>query len=383
MYDFDTVIDRRGTASQKWDKYAGRDVLPLWVAELDFRSPPAVLEALKARVDHGVFGYTRPPVELVEEVRQMLEARYRWTVQADWIVWLPGLVPALNVACRSVGSDGEAVITTVPVYPPFLTAPALSRRRRITVPMVKTGNRWRFEAQAFEEALSADTRLFLFCHPYNPLGRAFHRAELERIAEICQRHDLIICSDEIHCDLILEPGRTHVPTATLDPAIADRTITLMAPSKTYNIPGLGCSFAVIPNAELRRRFKAAMEGIVPHVNTLGFTAALAAYRHGEPWRLELLEYLRRNKDTVAAAIDRLPGLQTTAVEATFLAWIDARRTGVENPAKFFEQAGVGLSDGADFGAPGFVRFNFGCPRSILTEALARMAAAVQNHPIQI
>lgn len=378
MDDFDTVIDRGNTASLKWDKYGDADILPLWVAELDFRSPPAVIEALKARVDHGIFGYTHPPAALVEEVQRMLESKYRWTVQSDWIVWLPGLVPALNAACRAVGAPGEAVITTVPVYPPFLKAPALSGRRRITVPMIRRPDRWQFDPEGFEGALSADTRLFLFCHPYNPLGRAFSRSELETIARICRRHELVICSDEIHCDLILQPERVHIPTATLDPDIADRTITLMAPSKTYNIPGLGCSFAVISNAGLRRRFKQAMEGIVPNVNLLGFTAALAAYRHGEPWRRSLIAYLRENKARVLESIGRMPGLDTTDVEATFLAWIDARDTGIPDPAKFFETAGVGLSDGAEFGGPGFVRLNFGCPRPILKEALRRMETALRT-----
>lgn len=379
MFDFDRVIDRRATASVKWDKYGGADVLPLWVAELDFKSPPAVIEALKARVDHGIFGYTHPPAELVEEVQRMLEVKYRWPVEPEWIVWLPGLVTGLNATCRAVGGDGDAVITTVPVYPPFLTAPGLSGRRKITVPMVCIDDHWQFDAAAFEQALTADTRLFLFCHPYNPLGRAFGRSELEEIAELCLRNDVVLCSDEIHCDLILDPARVHIPTASLHPEIADRTITLMAPSKTFNIPGLGCSFAVISNASLRKRFKQAMEGIVPHVNLLGFTAALAAYRHGEPWRLALLEYLRENKAQVMAAVGRMPGLETTDVEATFLAWIDARDTGIQQPAKFFEKAGVGLSDGADFGGAGFVRLNFGCPRSILEEALIRMETALRRH----
>ncbi|HHP7235800.1 MAG TPA: MalY/PatB family protein [Desulfobacterales bacterium] len=379
MFDFDRVIDRRATASVKWDKYGGADVLPLWVAELDFTSPPAVIDALKVRVDHGIFGYTHPPSELVEEVRRMLEVKYRWPVEPEWIVWLPGLVAGLNVTCRAVGGDGDAVITTVPVYPPFLTAPELSRRRKITIPMVCIYDHWQFDRHAFEQALTPDTRLFLFCHPYNPLGRAFGRSELEEIAEICLRHDIVICSDEIHCDLILDPTRVHIPTASLHSEIADRTITLMAPSKTFNIPGLGCSFAVISNANLRKRFKQAMEGIVPHVNLLGFTAALAAYRHGEPWRLALLEYLRENKAQVMASVGRMPGLKTTEVEATFLAWIDARDTGIQQPAKFFEKAGVGLSDGAEFGGAGFVRLNFGCPRLILDEALNRMETALRRH----
>lgn len=375
IFDFEGMVDRHNTASEKWDRYAGRDIIPLWVADMDFRSPPAVLEALHQRVDHGVFGYSRPPDELVAVVIGMLQQEYDWQVQPDWLVWLPGLVCGLNVACRAVGQPGDSVATFTPVYPPFLSAPGLAGRELVTVPLVETKGRWEMDLAALEQAITPRTRLLLLCSPHNPVGRVWTREEQQALAALAERHDLIVCSDEIHAGLVLDAGRRHIPFAALSPETARRTITLQAPSKTYNIPGLGCSFAVIPDLALRQAFKAVMVGIVPHVNLLGYTAARAAYRDSELWRQALLEYLRQNADLVFTFLKEMPGMRTWPVEATYLAWIDARGLGESNPALLFERAGVGLSDGAPFGAPGFVRLNFGCNRNLLEKALKRMQAA--------
>lgn len=372
MFDFDTVIDRRNTGSEKWDRYAGQDIIPLWVADMDFRSPPAVLEALQQRVEHGVFGYSSPPEELVAVVLAMLRQEYGWQVQPEWLVWLPGLVCGLNVACRAVGALGDAVATFTPVYPPFLTAPGLAGRELISVPLLEQQGRWVMDLEALEQAISPRTRLLMLCSPHNPVGRVWSREEQLALAALVERHDLMVCSDEIHAGLVLDSGKTHIPFACLAPELARRTITLLAPSKTWNIPGLGCSFAVIPDKQLRQSFRGVMAGIVSHVNLLGYTATLAAYRDGEPWRQALLGYLRQNRDLVLETIQAMPGLKIWPVEATYLAWIDAQGLGVADPASLFEQAGVGLSDGAPFGAPGFVRLNFGCPRSLLQQALERM-----------
>ncbi|WP_306532590.1 MalY/PatB family protein [Geobacter sp.] len=375
-FDFDTIIDRSNTASEKWDKYRGRDIIPLWVADMDFRSPPAVIEALHERVEHGVFGYTHPPAELVEAVRAHLLADYRWAVEEEWIVWLPGLVCGLNVTCRAVGGAGDEVVTFTPIYPPFMSAPGLSDRGLVKVPLQLREGRWVADLEALERAITPRTKLLLLCSPHNPVGRAWSREELAQFAEVAERHNLVIGSDDIHAGLVLDEDRRHIPIATLSAETARRTITLLAPSKTYNIPGLGCSFAVIGDPGLRRAFRKAMGRIVPHVNTLGYTAAQAAYRDGEEWRQALLAYLRGNRELVAAEVNAMPGLSMAHVEATYLAWIDARATGIPDPARFFEEAGVGLSDGADFGAPGFVRLNFGCSRSLLVEALGRMRRAL-------
>ena len=380
-YDFDTPVERRGTDSQKWQKYAGRDVLPLWVADMDFRSPPEVIAALQARVDHGVFGYARPVPAMTAAVVGMLQARHGWTIEPAWLVWLPGLVVGLNVAARAFARRGEAVLCTPPVYPPFMTAPAHQGRAVLTAPLALNSaeRRWEIDWDALERAVTPQTRLFFLCHPHNPVSRVFRRDELTRLAGFCLRHDLLLCSDEIHCDLILDDLR-HVPAALLGPEIARRTITLLAPSKTYNLPGFGTSLAVIPDAELRARFVRATAGIVAEVNVLGYTACAAAYREGEPWRQALLAYLRGNRALLLAALDRdLPGVRLEApIEATYLAWLNVAALGLPDPAAHFERAGVGLSDGRHFGAAParYLRLNFGCPRATLAEALARMQRAL-------
>lgn len=374
-FDFDAPVDRSGSDSVKWRKYAGRDVLPMWVADMDFAAPAAVIEALHRRVDHGVFGYGEAPATTAEAVVTALTRDHGWAIDPSWLVWLPGLVTGLNVACRAVGEPGDAALSATPIYPPFLSAPRSSGREVLQVAMRIDGSRWRWDPAEVEAAITPRTRLLLLCNPHNPTGRVFARDELVAIAAIAERHGLTLCSDEIHAGLVLDPDCRHLPIAALDETVARRTITLMAPSKTYNIPGLGCAFAVVPDDALRRRVRDAMRGIVPHVNVLGFHACEAAYRHGGAWHRALIDYLRGNADIVVRAIAAIPGMKTTPVEATYLAWIDARGVGVPDPARVLEEGGVGVSDGADFGAPGFVRLNFGCPRPLLIEALERIGRA--------
>jgi len=377
-FNFSMPVERCNTASMKWGRYKGRDIIPLWVADMDFCSPPPVIDALHKRIAHGIFGYTMPPDSLNEAVVERLQADHGWTIQPQWLVWLPGLVTGLNVACRAVGQDHDEVLTAVPIYPPFLTAPANSRRNIIKVPLQEKDNRWTFDFERFESAITARTRLFLLCNPHNPVGRVLTGDELAALAAICEKHDIIICSDEIHCGLLLDDDKIHLPTATLGPEVAQRTITLMSPSKTFNLPGLGCAFAVISDEKLRRQFIKAASGIVPLVNALGFVAAEAAYRYGADWHAQLLEYLRGNRETIARAIADMPPLTMAPLEATYLAWIDVRNAGIKNPIEFFEAGGVGMQDGADFDGPGFVRLNFGCPRKTLEEALRRMSVAMEK-----
>ncbi|MDP1526907.1 MAG: PatB family C-S lyase [Rhodocyclaceae bacterium] len=362
--------------SVRWNRYAGRDVIPLWVADMDFPSPPAVVAALQERITSGLFGYGQPWPSLIDTIITHCQRAYDWAIDSDWLVWLPGLVPGLHVACRAIEGD---VFTATPVYPPFLTAPSCQRRHLLTLPLVQSGGGWCWDFAAADAIMKA-ARLFLLCHPHNPVGRAWREDELWQLAALAEKHDLVVCSDEIHCDLTLQ-GR-HRPFATLSPEIAARTITLMAPSKTYNIAGLGCSFAIISDPILRQRFTAAMQGIVPHVNVLGLVACEAAYRDGEAWRQDLLTTLRSHAAKVERSINALPELSMHSVEASFLAWIDCREWGREHPAAEFEKAGVGLSNGRDFG-PGtaygqFVRLNFGTTTPLIDEALARIAHASQT-----
>jgi cystathionine beta-lyase len=379
-FDFDRVPERRDTDSQKWQKYAGRDVLPLWVADMDFTSSPAILAALHRRVDHGIFGYARPTPSTVAAVVDAMQARYGWAIEPSWIVWLPGLVVGLNVVAQAFAEPGDEVLTLTPVYAPFMSAPKHGGRVSVTVPWVSAGGHWVIDWDALERAVTPRTKLFYLCNPHNPLARVWRREELAKLGEFCVRHQLVLCSDEIHCDLILDPSLPHIPTSVLSPEIAARTVTLMAPSKTYNVPGLGTSFAIIPDAMRRARFLRATAGIVAEVTCLGFTACEAAYRDGEPWRQALLETLRGNRDWLLAAIARdLPGVRVEApVEATYLLWMNVAALGLANPVAHFERHGVGLSDGAMFGAAkgSHVRLNFGCPRATLVEAVRRMQAAL-------
>jgi len=378
-FDFDQAPERRGTDSQKWQKYTGRDVLPLWVADMDFVSAPPILDALRARVDHGVFGYARPTAATVEAVTGALAERYGWKVDPEWIVWLPGLVVGLNVTAQAFAGPDDEVLSLTPVYPPFASAPRNCGRKPVGVSFTLAAGRWEIDWDALERAVTPRTRLFYLCNPHNPLARVWRRAELERLGEFCARHNLVLCSDEIHCDLILDPSLPHVPSAVISPGLAARSVTLMAPSKTYNVPGLGTSLAIIPDAGLRARFNRAAAGIVAEVTCLGFAACEAAYRDCEPWRRQLLAYLRGNRDYLVDTLPRvLPGLKIEApVEATYLLWMNVAGLGIPDPVAHFERHGVGLSDGAPFGArPGtHLRLNFGCPRATLVEAVRRMQAA--------
>ncbi len=380
-FDFTTVLDRRAVPGEKWDRYAGRDVLPMWVADMDFAAPPCVIEALKQRLDHRVFGYTDAWPSLKDAIVDAMARDYAWAVDPSWIVFLPGMVAGFNVACRLAGEAGDGVITAAPVYPPMLAAPGHHNRALQRVDLVPgPSGAYGWDLEALAAVATPRSRLFLLCNPHNPVGRVYTRPELEALARFAEERDLLICSDEIHCGLVLDPETRHIPIATLGPEVARRTITLMAPSKTWNIPGLYCAFAIIPAPELRSRYRRAMRGIVPHVNIFGMVAAEAAYRDGEPWRHALIDVLRGHRDQVMACLAAFPELTVVSPEATYLAWIDCRRMmaerGIADPVAFFEAAGVGLSDGSPFGAPGFVRLNFGCPGTTLDEGLARMARAL-------
>jgi len=381
-FNFDRPPERRGTDSQKWQRYEGRDVLPMWVADMDFETAPAIVEALRRRVAHGIFGYARPLRSTVDAVLEDLERRHRWKVDPSWIVWLPGLVCGLNVSVLAFAEAGDEVLSLSPVYPPFATAPKNGGRVPRAVPLALNAYEplWDIDWKALEAAVTERTRILLFCHPHNPVARVWTREELALTADFCARHDLVLVSDEIHCDLLLEPGAVHEPFAIAAPADAARTVTLMSPSKTYNLPGLGTSFAIIPDPALRGRFARACAGIVPEVNALGYAACEAAYRDGGPWREALLAYLRANRDYLADFFRReMPDIILEApVEATYLAWLNVRGLGLPSPVKHFETHGVGLSDGVPFGArPGtHLRLNFGCPRSTLAEALGRMKASI-------
>lgn len=378
MTDFDTPIDRLNTGSNKWSKYPA-DVLPMWVADMDFAVAPPIVAALQKRIDHPVFGYAVARPALREQIVASMAADYGWKIAPEDIVFLPGVEPGFNMALKALLQPGDGVIVQTPVYKPLLSAAGFWGLRRIDLEI--RVDEYRADMQAFRHA-AKEAGAFLFCNPQNPLGKVFDRAELMELAEACLAAKTLIISDEIHCDLTFD-GRRHVPMASLSKEIEQNTITLMAASKTYNISGLKTAFAIIPNKALRERVDGSRLGMVDSVNLMGLEATLAAYAECGAWRRELIQYLQGNRDWLHEAVrTRLPGIRMRKPEGTFLAWLDCAGVGLQqNPQQFFlEHAKVGLSDGEDFGAPGkgFVRLNYGCTRATLEEGIRRMEASLKN-----
>src|SRR6267378_2107237 len=350
--DFDSPVERAGTWSLRWERYAGRDVIPLWVADSDFRAPRAVLAAMSARVRHGVFGYTNPPEELRRAIVERLARRYGWVVDPAWIVFLPGVVPGLHVSARRLLAADEHALLPTPLYQHFKRALELAPRAHSEIPLVLEDGRWVFDLDRLRLARTAKTRLLYLCNPQNPGGTVFRREELTRLAEVAE--GCVIVSDEIHCDLVLDPTARHVPIASLAAEISRRTVTLMSANKAFNIPSAGCAWAVVEDPQLREAMSVDVRAhVLPSPSVFGYAATLAALREGDAWLAAQIEYLRGNRDLVQA---ELP-LPMASVQATYLAWLDAR--GVPDAHEHFLRHGVALSPGEQFGAPGFVRLNFG------------------------
>ncbi len=383
-FNFDEVIERRSTRSIKWNLYQP-DVLPMWVADMDFRCPEPILAALRASVEHGVFGYDFKFADLQERVCERMARLYGWQLQPSDVVLLPGLVTGFNVAARALCRAGDGLLLQTPVYHPMLHVAGWQDLQNHIAPLtMKQSSRvlsYSIDFAAFAAAIQPNTRLFLFCHPHNPVGRVWNRQELLQLAEICLQHNVVICSDEIHSELLLG-DQTHIPIAALDPQIAAQTITLIAPSKTFNIPGLGCSFAIITNPELRRKYEKAAAGLVPHVGSLGIEAGYAAFgSETDTWLHALRQYLTSNAElTLSFVRDHMPLVNYAIPQATYLAWLDFSAYQLEKaPAAFLlDHAHVALNDGAIFGngGTGFARLNFGCPRSLLLQGLESIAKAL-------
>lgn len=380
--DFDEIIDRRNTQATKWRTY-DKDVLPFWVADIDVKSPPGVIEAMQQRIRHGVFGYETSPYELKEEIVAWLKKQHSWSIDCDSIIFLPGVVPGFNWAVRQFLTPMDGLLIQTPVYSHILhAASACGVQNRISPLQKDEKNYYRINFEDFKKQLEENVKMFLLCNPHNPVGRVYHQKELEIIAELCMRNDTLICSDEIHADLVFS-GHKHIPIASLSPEIAACTISLFAPSKTFNIAGLKCAYAVIPNPKLRRQFINKMGELLGGVNILGYTAALAAYKTGKSWLEKLLVHLQNNLDILTSYLNQyIPQIRVTPTEGTYLAWLDCNQLSLpQNPYAFFlEEARVALTDGKDFGDNGenFVRLNFGCPQSILLEGLERMKNAISR-----
>jgi len=372
-YDFDELIDRTNTDSYKWDKYKDRDIIPLWVADMDFKAAPPILKALEEVTKQGVIGYWHAPDELADVIVKRLEERHHWKIEKEWIVYLPGLVPGLTLSCIVVGNDGDEIITTVPVYGPFMKAPEAAKKKLVKVQMKLENKRWTFDFDAIRAAITPRTRMFMLCNPYNPAGTVFSKEELQMLIDICLENKIVICSDEIHCDLILDESKKHMSIATLSKEAENQTITLLSPSKTFNIAGLGCSFAVIPNDEIRTKFTNLKYIVEPMSSAYAYQAALSAYRDCDEWHEQLLAYLRINHDYVLYEMNAITGFSMMPLESTYLAWIDTRESGNDNIAEILENAGVGVSEGGFyFEGRGFIRLNFGTQMRRLETAIWRM-----------
>lgn len=371
--NFDNKPDRSSSFAYKWEKYKGTDILPCWIADTEFRCAEAILDSLKARAEHGLLGYTLPKHHHIalDAIVHWCKTQYDWDIQASWVVWTPGVVPGFNMASRAFSKEGDGIIVQTPNYPPLLAVPQITGRTQLCVPTVIENWRWTLDFDALEkQAAMPNAAMFIMCNPMNPAGSVMTAADLDRIADICTRHNIMLCSDEIHCDLILDDLK-HIP-AGKHPALEQNSVTLMAASKTFNVAGLGTSFAIIPNAKIRNEFVAAGAGIVPWVNVMGLEATATAFTECDLWHQAQLEYLRGNRDYLVKAINNIAGLRCISPESTFLLWVDASALEVEDVQKWCEQRGVGPSPGKDFGAPEFFRINYGCAREYLEQIIERL-----------
>ncbi|MEE3279322.1 MAG: PatB family C-S lyase [Pseudomonadota bacterium] len=377
MADFSTRIDRTNSDSTKWNKYRDRDVIPFWVADMDFTAPDFILEALHERIDHGIIGYAEAQPAIVDAACAWFWQRFNWKVDPDWLIWIPGVVPGLNIASRAIGSEDDALIIMTPVYPPFLSVPENSNKQILSSPLIYEDKRWSMDFADIEDKARLASGLLL-SNPQNPTGRVYSENELSKLADICIANDVIVISDEIHWGIVLDEKRSHIPIASISEEISRTTVTLIASTKTYNVAGLNCALAVIPDSVLRERFVDATTGLVSHISPLAYTAALATFLDRSSWTNDLVAYLRVNRDLLERCVEETPGLAMAHVEGTYLGWIDARSLQVNDPAAFFESHGLGFSNGVEFDGEGFVRFNFACPRDLLLEGIERLKRAVSS-----
>lgn len=374
---FDQIIDRTNTGSLKWDKYKDTDILPLWVADMDFPVANEIQQALMQRLEHPVYGYTVATDQTASVVATKLQKDYNWTIEKEWIVWLPGVVAGLWAACKAVAAPGQSAMFNTPIYHHFFSVPGQAGLEAQPVAMKRQDSgRWTYDFDAMSKAVTPETRVMLLCSPHNPTGTLFTQDELQQMRDFCRLHNLLMVSDEIHCDLILSAEKKHIPTATLPGQRQDQVITLMSSSKTYNLAGINCSFAIIADPQLRQQFRDACYTVLPMVPGLAYKALEAAFSKADGWLKGLLQQLRENHQFVVNEIDCIDGLEIAPMEATYLAWINIEALGLDDPIKWFEQYGVGLSPGEGFGDGRFVRLNFACPMATLKEALKRIRTAV-------
>jgi len=394
MYDFDCVWDRKNTDSAKWCSlervFGSDDVIPMWVADMDFPVAQPILDALKKRVEHPFYGYTFPDAGVTESVVERMQKKFNWEIDPEWVVYTPGVIPALSVAVRTVSHPGDGIVLQEPAYFPFFSVVNSSGCHILNNQVVTVGNRYEMDyndlERKFSEPGSRDpnrNKAIIFCNPHNPIGRLWTRDEIARMGEIVIGNGGVVISDEIHCEILMK-GYKHTPFASVSEEFAQNSITCMSPSKTFNLPGLEISSIIIPDKKLRDDFTSTRTGILPNPNLFGYVALEAGYRYGDEWLQQVLDYLQENLDFVKMFIEeRIPRIKVTEHQGTYLLWLDFRELGLDNDSlRIFmrEKAKVGLNEGHTFGesGSGFLRMNFACPRSILEEALTRIEGAVNS-----
>lgn len=387
-YNFDKVTNRKGTDSRKWNNltedYGSEDLLPMWVADMDFQSPPEVIDALKERVEHGVFGYPYIEDSVYESIINWAKKRYDWDIKKEWILFTPGVVVGLNIGIGQIGEKGDNVVVQTPVYPPFFRVLENNERKLNANPIKFDGENFIMDFEALEKSINNKTKVMMLCNPHNPVGRAWSKEELTRLGDICIKNDMKIVSDEIHCDLTLK-GTKHIPIASISPELENRTITLMSPGKSFNVAGLFTSIAIIPNEKLRETFNLSLEKMeIGKVSTFGAVGLEAAYSKGENWINEALIYIEDNMDFAIDYLNKnIPEIKIVKPDATFLLWLDFRelgKTADEVNEALLNVGKIVLNDGRPYGegGEGYFRLNVGCPRVTLEEGLKRIKASVDS-----
>lgn len=387
-YNFDEAPCRENTSCLKWDKreevFGRADVIPMWIADMDFRTPPFIIEALRGRLDHDILGYSYRPDSYFESFINWVSALHRWEIHKEWIEFSPGVVPALNLCTHAYTSPGDEIIIQPPVYPPFFGAVNDHGRKLVFNQLVETAEGFRIDFEGLRKAITPKTRMLILSNPHNPVGRVWTRDELTELAEICSEKGIVILSDEIHSDLLL-PGAKHVPLASVSEKAASVTVTCMAPSKTFNLAGLSTSSMIISDRGLMEKYRKTLVGLHMHLgNIFGNVASEAAYTHGREWLVQLMNYIEGNVDLVMDFCrDRLPVIRPVRPEATYMIWLDCRAMGMNGPElnRFFvDEAGVGMNEGSRFGpgGEGFMRMNLACPRATVLRALEQIENAIKN-----
>jgi cystathionine beta-lyase len=388
MWNFDEVINRENSSCIKYDlreEVFGRaDVIPMWVADMDFRTPSFITEALAARLKHEIFGYSYRPDAYFSSFIDWVTDRHRWSVRREWIEFSPGVVPALNMCTQAFTDPGDEIIIQPPVYTPFHGAVTDHGRRLVFNNLIETPQGWVMDIEGLRNLINPATKMLILSNPHNPVGRAWRREELEEIVEICHEKGVVILSDEIHSDLVL-PGHSHIPLASISEKAASITVTCMAPSKTFNLAGFSTSSMIIPDPVLMEKYRRTLVGLHLHLgNIFGNIASEAAYTHGHEWLDELLKYIQGNVDLVVDFCrEHLPQIRPVQPEATYMIWLDCRSMGLDGAGlqKFFvEKAGVGMNEGSRFGpgGQGFMRMNLACPRSVVEKALKQIKSAING-----